>query len=509
MTNILIIEDEPLIRTAIKTLGNWESDGLSIKYEAQNGKKGLELLAKNNDISIVLVDINMPVLNGIEFIKRAKQQGFKGTIIVLSAYNEYNLVRQAFTLGCNDYIIKTDLNYGYILKILNGFINKKPAYLQEYANPHGHFDEKNHVKNSADESYMVSIVVLIDNFKAIKQRDPSGEVSYIKEVVLSTISEAVKKHRNKCFAVNNSEYVIVIWFKIVSISGVLTEISRIINRARQNLFNYAGINVSIGVSNVVTTEKSEVDLQNEAHENAQLRFLYGSNRTFYPENQFIDTVKNNSLIDADWELLAKAITDLNQKEAYRILNAITDEHLLRGLNVKSIKDHYARIVFIIMKSLYELNQSSIEIFGRDINFYDELERFDTMKEANIWLKNLLDWTFEYIKTNSNDKDCDIIAKACNFINKNYSQDISLLIVSEYVGVNESYLSHLFSKQTGETFVKYLTKVRMNEAKRIITSTNHKLYKVSEMVGYVNFEHFSRTFKKYTGYSPSQFKDIIH
>ena len=105
MYKMLLVEDEPIVRLALKSLVDWNNYGFDEVLESSNGKKALEIMKSREDIDIVITDINMPVMNGIELIEQGKKLGSDTEFLVLSAYDDYSLVRSAFKLGINDYIL--------------------------------------------------------------------------------------------------------------------------------------------------------------------------------------------------------------------------------------------------------------------------------------------------------------------------------------------------------------------------------------------------------------------
>ena len=122
---IMIVEDEPIVRLALKSLVDWKHWGFNMDLEASNGKQALKLLSENPEVNIIITDINMPVMDGLELISEINDRGLGISIVVLSAYNEYSLVRQAFKLGVSDYILKTEMDPEGILKLLKDVASKR------------------------------------------------------------------------------------------------------------------------------------------------------------------------------------------------------------------------------------------------------------------------------------------------------------------------------------------------------------------------------------------------
>ncbi len=116
MHSVLIVDDEPFVRLSLASMRAWEEDGFTLSYEASNGKEALEVLAAHPEIDIVLLDISMPVMDGIEFLKH--RGGKTPAVVVLSAYDNFHLVRTAFTLGALDYVRKEEMEGDSLLAVL-------------------------------------------------------------------------------------------------------------------------------------------------------------------------------------------------------------------------------------------------------------------------------------------------------------------------------------------------------------------------------------------------------
>lgn len=118
MIKVMVVDDEKIVRMGLQALENWESFGFSFCYEASNGLMALEILKKDPEVRIILADLQMPKMDGLQLLEKINKQGLPVEVIVLSAHDRYDLVRQAFRLGVSDYVIKTEMNRAEILKQL-------------------------------------------------------------------------------------------------------------------------------------------------------------------------------------------------------------------------------------------------------------------------------------------------------------------------------------------------------------------------------------------------------
>ena len=118
MTNMLIVDDEPLVLLTIKSLCRWEDFGIRIAGEAANGREALEFIKANPETDIVVIDVDMPVMNGIEFAERLQNEKFNPALIFLSSYSNFEYVRSAFKSGACEYLLKSEMDERSLLGII-------------------------------------------------------------------------------------------------------------------------------------------------------------------------------------------------------------------------------------------------------------------------------------------------------------------------------------------------------------------------------------------------------
>lgn len=176
----------------------------------------------------------------------------------------------------------------------------------------------------------------------------------------------------------------------------------------------------------------------------------------------------------------------------------------KSSQVDQISGYYMELLFIIIHFLHEINEESINIFEHNTDFLSIIRKFDTKAEIDQWITNLVSNLLDYLIANK--QSSQTIQKAKEYIRENYMKKISLAEVSEYLGLSEGYFSALFSQENEENFIQYLTQYRIEQAKKMLTKTNLKIYEICEAIGYENVEHFSRVFKKNVGLSPLQYKN---
>ena len=127
MINVLIADDEPLVRLAVRSLEDWRAAGIDFPYEAANGEEALSLVASHPEIDVVLVDVDMPVMNGLELAEKLAERGEGPELLFLSSFDTFDFARRAFKAGAHDYILKSEMDEGRLLSALRGLIARRGA----------------------------------------------------------------------------------------------------------------------------------------------------------------------------------------------------------------------------------------------------------------------------------------------------------------------------------------------------------------------------------------------
>lgn len=535
MYKVMIADDEPLVRLAIKSLVDWEEHGFNLEMEASNGRQALKLLEDNPDTDIIITDINMPVMDGLELISKVIDKGLNTEIIVLSAYNDYTLVREAFKLGVNDYVLKTAMEPENLLDILKAtaqIIDEKKKNIAqsnqtEYVIHEKHYQKELILKSllgnvdiknvKADalnagirvfERYSSLCYIWIDDYNTIEKRYQSSTLRDFTQSVLNAILQVMSETKaGEVICISPQEYVLFLTFKEYSLNKIRGKHMDILGRVKYAIQNYVNVSVTIGVSDIRIGADSFATLFEQAERNAKLRFIFGKGRIIFPEDvEKINSYETESLIGKETEFV-KALNSSDIDKALSELEKLFDV-IKRNecCKIEKIYSNYMELIFIMATFLCEKNTGIEEIFGKEIDFYEKILSFETGEEINNWIRNIITWVVSSLQESKNTKISKVILNARNFIKENYANDnLSLRQISEYVQLSESYFSTIFTKEIGTSFIDYLTSIRIEKAKELLEYSNLKIYEICEKVGYTNKEHFSRIFKKHVGVSPKDYK----
>ncbi len=533
MLKVMVVDDEPIVRLALKSLVNWENHGFDLCCEAANGKQALEIYKNNPDIKIIITDINMPVMDGLELISAIKEKEDGCGIVVLSAYDDYNLVRKSFKLGVMDYILKNDMDPDNILKLLEGIASKikledgtgrdkseqgieinllKEKFLRELIelgeveDPEGNAIR---LKLQFGKNNILACCLLIDDFLTVTERYQSHGLKTLTTSVNNAIRQILNEiNTGEVLCISPQEYLIVFSFENLNTIQAREKAVEILGKIKYSLRNYINVNISIGVSSIRSGFSNIALLYREAQANVKLRFFLGKGRVIFPENAVSLINKDINTIIGKEPLFTLALKEINKEMALEELGKLLE--LIKNSNCSNFDKSYAcymEIIYMLINFLKERNEDITGVLGDNLNFYNTITRFETQEEINDWIKNLVVMIIDYIVEKKDIKVNRAIIRVQEFVRENYNKDINLKAASEFVGLSESHLSYIFTKMTGETFTDYLTRIRIEKAKELLEKTNLKVYEVSVSVGYANAEHFSRVFKRITGSSPNSYKSI--
>lgn len=499
---VLIVEDEIKIRMGISRLISMHTEH-TVVGEAKNGQEGLEM-AEHFHPDLIISDIRMPVMDGLEMLQKITERGFRSHFVILSGYSEFDYAQQALRYGADDYLLKplAPEDVTELLTKIQKKINKEEAehvkttegllrdvivngrkdmtddYLR--LEKTGSFERNKPVFlmagyiGSASQKY---IQALIFQWSRMKEKYPELHIHYItientREMFVCvqgeiTEEELYKKLKRRVYQ-NTTEKDQPVW--------CLTEFINIENiyQAVERLRDYYLYGIQIGYREILTEDRISRISQEEFQ---------------YP---------------LQWE---NRIRTALCRENPGILSRETKEFLSY---VEGMKCHPRYIRKTCKKML-----SFMENVCHEVNpeAYKRLQSLDLEKAASgLTTTGEIEKCFEKavdIIEESKDKKEDIrnyaIRRAINYIREHYSENISLDMLAARLEITPEYLSTLFNKEVGINFSTFIKRFRISQAKRLLKGTDHKIYEIALEVGYNDPKYFNRVFKEEIGVSPGEFR----
>lgn len=539
MYNVIIVDDEHIVQLALKALIDWGSLNCNIVSICSNGEEAIEVLQRQT-IDLVLTDINMPKMNGLELIKwikgsnqdKREANSQETGVIVLSAYNDYEYVRKAFVMGVEDYILKSDMDPEVLSIMVKKILNKKSegkyndvqssdevsqtssskelileAIIENRfgvdasnLNQYFHSDE-------LDKSFNC-LVFLVDDFINVSNRYDDEEIFEFIQHIINTITSRLPQDVSQYIVVRSAnKYCLIIEKKAVSQKDNRYELNTFLRRLQKSFETYMDITVTIGVMDEGVTLTKLSQGYKKAERIAGLRYVYGKNRIIYPEDAaFIKKVESHSVI-GQTEVLVQSIKELNISKAEKELSDLLEEiSTYHNLKLSDLFGYYLELLVSIITELRNTGNDLMNAFDHNTDFPHIIKQFETKDELHSWFLNLVKNMMTYISDNEMDESAFSIRKAKKYLEEHFTEEITLTTIADEVELSESYFSSLFVKETGESFIQYLTRLRIRHSAELLKTTNLKVYEVADKVAYDNTEHFSRVFKKIMGLSPNQYRN---
>ena len=504
MLKVLLVDDEPIVRQGLKTIINWKENGFYICGEAIDGKDGLnKILSLKPDL--VLMDIRMPGIHGIEAIQEAKKNGYNGKFIILSGYSDFKYAQSAVKLGVSSYILKPidEIELEEVVK---------SVHIEIYNN----FEQQKCIdkgKKQLTDNILKNIVMNIDNVNItdlkIKSYNLNFNFDYFKFIIVDTIREEdfetisnyfCNSENADIFKIEDRPAIIFKGDAFIEEQEIMQGLYKKLSRANDSIF------ISLGRS-IKKVEDLSISYKDA------MKIL--KNKFFYEELKI-----------ANWENISKNENSIEDNKIEDI--SFYFEKIFIAIEIgdtEKIKELVRKLGDVFKKQKY----SSEEIKGLCVNMligitekavstYEELSSVSINKENimrdiydNSSFQKLLDYLsneFSIMSTKicSNSSE-NTMKRILNYIEKNYYKDLKLEFLAEIFCYNSAYLGKMFKSYVGEGFNGYVDKVRMEKAKVLLLQGNLKVYQVSEKVGYKSIDYFYSKFKKYVGISPKEFKKL--
>ncbi|WP_182300448.1 response regulator transcription factor [Cohnella cholangitidis] len=532
MLRVLIVDDEPIYRLALRELIRWDEYGCEIAGEASNGKDALRMIAPHR-IDLVIADIQMPILSGIEFLKqlRETEEGRKTAVIVLSAYSQYDYVRQAFVYGAHDYIIKEDLNAEHVGEVIQKTVRKigEANDLQEQKQLES-LARVEQIREETFRSLILSEQTLTEEEDAGSEwlLSSAGSRHIVSCLLIDRQSHQgdkdLDKHRSRLIAhsirqvadvyrvdsvisqIGKREYALL--FRIPGQIGELQAreiVSEMANKIIHHIRDYMNLETTLGISRICGHYSSWGEQHKLAKQWAEARFYLGSGRAYFEEDI---TVYPSTLPNPVWNApqLLRHLETGNPEWRKLLDEGMAVLANACGVPVEQTLHVYQALLWEISSLLYSKGLNWVSI-GEQESPVERLAHYEQASQLNISFRSLIQSVFDNVdpKKRILENSPPLVDKVKKWIDRHYQEPISLLSASEAVGISESYLSKIFAKETGETFVEYVTRTRVEQA-ILFMSSGMKIYEIAEKVGYPNQGHFSKIFKKVTGKTPLEYRE---
>lgn len=261
-----------------------------------------------------------------------------------------------------------------------------------------------------------------------------------------------------------------------------------------------GVTVSAGVSREKSQLNEIPDASKEALSALTSNFFTGSHVGVFESSKNDIAHQAAPIYRTDLYTLEKALEDLDFSASRKIIDDVFDSFRPNHISSSQVKYVTGQIYYILTRII--LQNSLPEGKTEFLNLLDRSSDAEILKEYLLEMLRNIEQSLKQARKHTN----QLIRNATNYISGHLAEALSLEVIADAVNVNPSYLSRIFSKECGETITEYITRVRIEKAKELLRLSNHYIYQVSEATGFNDPAYFSTIFKKYTGFSPKEYKN---
>ena len=522
LLSVMLVDDEIMALNHLKKLIDWESDGFRIVASETNPQKAFEIYQKLKP-RIIFVDVQMPIMNGLDLSRDIINLGFPVKIVILTSYKDFQYAKKSIEIGVSGYLVKHELNNDNLLKELNKLKNElseeeeKEKIVRQrllrlivFGNSPPEFKDKRIINKSL--SYEVGALLFLfcrvdTPFPVIESavgRDTSENVNLRKIVEQSNLETFID-----VISLNPGEVVLVKYldshepFEISenTIINIISEINRQVEK----------LNLTVSVCSLIRTNNI-VDFLNlySTAENVFKHNVFSGRNKIYDLEELNLEVNQGSVewMEGPLRQIEKSLFQLDsgglRTELSNLFNKISEP----PWNLILLKHVCNKLEELLDKMLKNHNLMSFPKNREGEKLMVRAKQLFSIEEISVWFEDLFSYSIKMVKDEQKTQYSKLVLHALDFIHKNYQEDWAIEDIADKLDISEVYLRKKFKTETGFTVLNYLTEIRMKEAKFLLESEDYKIFEIAKMVGYNTSQYFSKVFRKHTGVSPADYVKML-
>ncbi len=525
---IMLADDEGIVIDSLKFIIEKEFGELCSIEFAKTGRSVIEL-AENFRPDIAIMDIQMPGINGIEAMREIRETNRNVIFIVMSAYDKFDYAKEAIKLGVLEYITKP-MEKTRIIAALGKAMDQIDRERNKRSNDLL-IREKLETVMPIIESGLLYNLLFQEHFtEDIENYKQLLGINQNYAYVLAVVCGETQEGHHMTNAVGSS-------VKMQQYGDLLREY---LKEAYPGMI--LGMSMANKLPGLVPCEETQIsyedrismieksrELVRELKKRTQISFRIGISaiapleeaRAAYKEAINALIMTNGSVAHADdlpigcaheetypVDLEKKLFAEVKNGDAdHAVATAETYFDLIVQMHSEWLMNIRLKVLeFVLYAEYLAYNSGGMTYEFRDrADYLPTIMGMDDMADIKKWFTDKIGEACRNVSTKASEKSLGAVEAAKAYIQNNYSKDISLDEVSQTVNISPYYFSKIFKEDVGEGFVEYLTKIRMDKAKELLTTTEYSMKEICSMVGYADPNYFSRSFKKNVGVTPTEYK----
>ncbi|MBY3620184.1 response regulator transcription factor [Acinetobacter sp. CUI P1] len=518
MHNILIVDDEPLILEGLRSVIDWEDYGLRIAGQAGNGEEALEFLHHHNEaIDILITDITMPRLTGLELIQQIKQFDSKMRFIILSGYEQFEYLKAGMSLGIENYILKP-IN----IKELESTIEQIVEVLNQEDVEQFHAKEDQQVlRNNILNRWVTGNIDRQELLHRSKVLNISLDCSFFTVAAIRLITEQEEEESQhnlqpnqlveECYRIavqSVAERGTVIAFIDMEGDLILIVAESAEDENKEEMYCMleqvqSAIMHELGKSVWITIGSKEYTFQEVPQSYKKAKSLYVEHLMLpgYPiidVDQLSKMVLHEDKLEIDYEAFTKLLLSGEREAANQFIEETFQKLFGCGM-ITRIDNYNVAIELMLIAKKMEKNSNFSAVFN-------PLLRIHTIEQLLHHVQDSVKETLDQLSLVSDELSPNM-KYMVDQVSKHYREELSLKTLSQRMNMHPTYLGQLFQKEMGRSFSDYVNQFRIEKARQLLLQTTLLTNEIAAEVGYLDPAYFYRQFKKSVGISPTELRKM--
>ena len=526
MIKLLIVDDEPLVQIGIRSMLDWNKLGIEIAGTAANGKQAYDLILEKQP-EIVITDIKMPIIDGMQLMEQCQHLDPRPLFILLTSYEEFDLVRQAMSYQALDYLVKLELTE----ETLSAAITKALSIIEREKRLSS--DKNTDLSLLQDNFYIRLLLDLFDTKEQFYsqcsllsiQLDAAGyAVSYhemrnpnqtdavmtpsditLYQSTYQMIKNLIVKYVScQILFLDTTHIAIIFFFSEEQRHNWKHVLAEAVAQTFSMLYNYYSIEIFSSVGSLVD-DPMEISVSYSDARQIFPNAVKSKNKLVFMEDAAGLPKSHNVFNIAIFkDELQKAFNEYDPDVLTSVFNDIIElfhndkRHYSQALSAAS------NVLHLTLSCLNNGETQLNNIFSGTADGYNCLYEAESVSQILKWMENLRDGLCRYFSEHNKDYKTRTVSAVKKYINEHIEEKITLNQLSDIFNISPNYLSILFSKYNDLGFIDYVNHVKIEAAKQLLDEGNLKIYEISDKLGYESAFYFSRVFKKIEGISPREY-----
>lgn len=533
---VFLVEDEYIVREGIKNNIDWEKNGYDFCGEASDGELAFPMISEKRP-DIVITDIRMPFMDGIELSRMIKEEYPEIKIIILSGHEEFEYAKAAIQIGVEEYLLKP-INGDELLQVVNRVAqkikeeNESRETLQEgegdenfeYAKRQllsSLIDDNASLSDAMEQGKKIHLNLMAQcyNIMMLKLQRKNKEQGFSQRILelYKTMEDTLKEQDGQSIMFDRAPEGKVILFMGSGEEEIRRNMDVFARQFREILPEYEDVTY-FGSVGVPVMRLRELD---ESYEAASHGFSYRfltepnqivDNHTVFDqarnEKKFSGSIGSVDIQNLDKQKIESFLKGGEMDEIHFFVEEYMKNTGDAGKNSMIFRQYIVMDMFFAASHFLTQITDGREQLGEPFESPEQMQKIVSDLEATVvYIKELFTKVMQVRDAQTTEHNSDVVENAKKYISENYhDEELTLNTVAHEVNVSPNHLSAMFSQKTGQTFVKYLTDVRMHRAKELLKCTSKRSNEICEEVGYRDPHYFSHLFKKNVGCSPIQYRE---